>query len=74
MQIPVYKGAEVSLLGTQGDSSFYHGLDGFGDVEDLDPPDMSLVKQEHAVTAMISLANKFKGMCNTPSQAKSGHF
>ncbi len=52
----------MSLLGTQGDSTFYHGLDGFGDVKDLDPPDMNLVKQEHAVTAMISLANKFKGM------------
>ena len=60
-QIPVYKGAERSLIGTQGDSSFYHGKDGLGDVPDQDPTDETLIKTEHAVTAMISVANKYKG-------------
>ena len=60
-QVPVYRGAEKSLVGTQGDSSFYHGKDGLGDVPDPDPVDEALIMSEHAVTAMLSMSKKYKG-------------
>ncbi len=60
-QIPVYKGADKSLIGSQGDSTFYHGKDGLGDAPDAEPVDESLIKPEHAVTALLSLASKHRG-------------
>ena len=60
-QVPVYKGAEKSLVGTQGDSSFYHGKDGLGDVPDPEPVNEALIMSEHAVAAMLSMSKKYKG-------------
>ena len=51
----------MSLLGCQGDSSHYHGLDGLGDIPDPDAPDEDLVKAEHAVTALLDMANRHPG-------------
>lgn len=43
-------------------SAYYHGEDGFGDVPDQDPPDLSLVQSEHGVNALIRLVNLYPGM------------
>jgi len=60
--IPVYKGATGPLLGDfKGSASHFHGLDGLGDVEDIPHPDMSLLKSEHAVNALIRLINEHPG-------------
>lgn len=37
----------------KGSASHFHGVDGMGDVEDIPHPDMSLLKTEHAVNALI---------------------
>ncbi len=60
-QIPIYKGSEKSLTGSRADSSDYHGRDGLGDVCHPEPVNEDLIKREHAVSAMISMASKYKG-------------
>ena len=42
-------------------SSYYHGKDGFGDAPDPDAPDLSHIQSEHAVLALIRLANQYPG-------------
>ncbi|KAL9981520.1 hypothetical protein ACROYT_G010228 [Oculina patagonica] len=60
--IPVFKGATGPLLGDLKDSaSHFHGVDGMGDVEDIPHPDMSLLKSEHAVNALIRLVDQHPG-------------
>ena len=39
----------------------YHGLDGLGDATDAKEPDMNLVKDTHAVTALLNLINESPG-------------
>lgn len=43
------------------DASHFHGLDGLGEVEDIPHPDLSLLKTEHAVNALIRLINEHPG-------------
>ncbi|XP_074648425.1 nucleoside hydrolase-like isoform X2 [Tubulanus polymorphus] len=58
--VPVYRGAESSLLGTQCLST-YHGQGGLGDVL-LQADDWSeYLKKQHAVHALIELVNKYPG-------------
>lgn len=60
--IPVYKGASGPLLGDfKGSASHFHGYDGLGDVENIPHPDMSLLKSEHAVNALMRLIHEYPG-------------
>ena len=43
------------------DKPLYHGKDGLGDVSDLKEPDMSFLKQTHAVQALVQLVNENPG-------------
>ncbi|XP_075445181.1 nucleoside hydrolase-like isoform X2 [Ascaphus truei] len=60
--IPVYRGASTSILGDRRNASYFHGVDGLGDVPDLDAPGVECIQKEHAVDAMRRLA------CQYPSQ------
>ncbi len=51
----------MSLLGGSGDSSYYHGKDGLGDVADPDAPDYSLVQPQHAVNTLIDTVSNHEG-------------
>ena len=42
-------------------STDFHGKDGMGDVKDIPNPDMSLLKTEHAVNALIRIVNEHPG-------------
>lgn len=65
LDIEVYKGAATSLVNQDNPSSaYYHGIDGFGDVPVVDPPDYSLVQREHAVNALLRLVNQYTGEVN----------
>ncbi|EDO42061.1 predicted protein [Nematostella vectensis] len=56
--IPVFKGAGKPLIAKHEPSaSHFHGYDGLGDSSNLKTPDMSLLQKEHAVDALIRLAN-----------------
>lgn len=63
--MPVYEGCTASILGTQGDSSNYHGQDGFGDVPDPDPPSPELIKSDKAVDALLKAAKEHAGQCTS---------
>ena len=39
----------------------FHGYDGFGDVPDPSSPDLSHTQKEHAVHALIRLADRHPG-------------
>ena len=60
-QIPVYKGAKNSILGTRINSTFHHGDDGLGGQPDPTPPSRQSVQPEHAAIAMIDIVNKHPG-------------
>lgn len=56
MQIPIYKGASDSLLPKPVDKNPFHGMDGLGDICNKTlPTDMSLIQEQHAVTAIYDL-------------------
>ncbi|CAH1233721.1 Hypp816 [Branchiostoma lanceolatum] len=61
LDVPVYRGADVPILGTHMDCSHWHGQDGLGDVPDPDPPSLELVQSEHAVTALLRLSKEHPG-------------
>lgn len=62
LDIPVHRGCDRTLIGTQNVLAVhYHGLDGLGDVPDPDAPDASFMQEENAVLAMIRLVNQFPG-------------
>ncbi|XP_070561551.1 nucleoside hydrolase-like isoform X1 [Ptychodera flava] len=61
LDIPVFRGAEASLIGEKVHASAYHGDDGLGDAPDPNAPLESLAKSEHAVQALIRYANEMKG-------------
>ncbi|XP_066267500.1 uncharacterized protein [Branchiostoma lanceolatum] len=61
LDVPVYRGADVPILGTHIDCSHWHGQDGLGDVPDPDPPSLDLVQSEHAVTALLRLSKEHPG-------------
>lgn len=45
----------------KGSASHFHGVDGLGDVKDIPHPDISLLKSEHAVNALIRLIHEHSG-------------
>lgn len=61
MDIPVHRGSEKPLQGERISASFVHGSDGFGDSPDPRAPGLSNVQSEHAVTALLRLANTYRG-------------
>ena len=50
--------------GNQFDLPGYHGKDGLGDAKDIKDPDLSLIKQKHAVGALVQLATEHAGHLN----------
>ncbi|XP_053311154.1 inosine-uridine preferring nucleoside hydrolase-like [Spea bombifrons] len=63
LQIPVYRGASGPLLGEAHsiNASHYHGKDGLGDVPDPAAPGLDCLQKEHAVLAMLRIANEYSG-------------
>uniref|UniRef100_A0A4W3JY23 Inosine-uridine preferring nucleoside hydrolase-like n=1 Tax=Callorhinchus milii TaxID=7868 RepID=A0A4W3JY23_CALMI len=61
MEIPVFRGACLSLLGDNLHASVYHGKDGLGDVPDPSAPGLEQVQTEHAVNAMIRIVAEHPG-------------
>ncbi|XP_035691757.1 uncharacterized protein C1683.06c-like isoform X1 [Branchiostoma floridae] len=61
LDVPVFRGADVPILGNHVDARYWHGQDGMGDVPDPDPPGMELVQSEHAVTALLRLSKEHPG-------------
>ena len=63
-QIPVYRGSKLPLINRKFISAAYvHGTDGLGDVFSPDDiPPQAPLKQEHAVDALIRLAEEHKGL------------
>ncbi|XP_076108857.1 nucleoside hydrolase-like [Mytilus galloprovincialis] len=61
LDIPVYKGAEKSILGEGERASHYHGNDGLGDAQNHEPVDITMIKTEHAVNALLQLVNENPG-------------
>ena len=53
--VPVYAGCEGPLVGPVIDAGYFHGADGLGDSGY--PPSPRQVADEHAVNALIRLAN-----------------
>lgn len=56
-EIPVYIGAYDSLIGVKNQPIYFHGKDGFGDLEHDKEPDLSIVKGEHAALALNNIVN-----------------
>ncbi|KAM4689330.1 nucleoside hydrolase-like [Discoglossus pictus] len=59
--IPVYRGASTSILGDNRHASYFHGVDGLGDVPDPEAPGLEFIQKEHAVNALKRLASKHPG-------------
>lgn len=56
-KIPVYIGAYESLIPNKEPPIYFHGKDGFGDLEHDTEPDLSIVKEEHAGLALNRIIN-----------------
>ncbi len=59
-QVPVYRGAERPLVAPWGAEEAFHGTDGLGDIRSR-PTATQELESEHAVLALIRLANEFPG-------------
>ncbi|XP_075069070.1 pyrimidine-specific ribonucleoside hydrolase RihA-like [Mixophyes fleayi] len=59
--IPVYRGSSTAILGHCIHASYFHGVDGLGDVPDPEAPGLELIQKEHAVDALNRLASKYPG-------------
>lgn len=57
--IPVFAGASSPLLGSSNDASFFHGMDGLGDLNL--PESVRAVENDPACLALINLAKKTPG-------------
>lgn len=56
---PIYRGAGTGLLAVQYDGAYFHGADGFGNNNFL--PSSRRVEGEHAVNALVRMANERPG-------------
>ncbi|KAM4561159.1 inosine-uridine preferring nucleoside hydrolase-like [Fundulus diaphanus] len=61
LEIPVFRGADVPILGTVISAGSFHGQDGLGDAPDPRSPGLDLIQKEHAVSAMIRMVNENPG-------------
>ncbi|KAM4730591.1 pyrimidine-specific ribonucleoside hydrolase RihA-like [Anableps anableps] len=61
LEIPVFKGAAKSILGTSIGVENFHGQDGLGDAPDANAPGLALIQKENAVSAMIRIVNENHG-------------
>lgn len=63
VQIPVFRGAASSLVGTAKPFKDHFGTDGLGDVlQDRDPDAWKTqIQKEHAVNSLIRLVNEYPG-------------
>lgn len=61
--VPIFKGMDSTLLDSNKNTPrpAFFGSDGFGDAKNLPPVHHQQVDQEHAVNAMIRLAETYKG-------------
>uniref|UniRef100_A0A6I8SJ43 Pyrimidine-specific ribonucleoside hydrolase rihA n=1 Tax=Xenopus tropicalis TaxID=8364 RepID=A0A6I8SJ43_XENTR len=59
--IPVFRGAFKPVLGEAIHASYFHGVDGLGDVPDQDAPDMEQIQKEHAVDALNRIVSEHPG-------------
>jgi purine nucleosidase len=57
--VPIYAGCDRALVANTPDASHFHGQDGLGDSGY--PPSTRQVEDEHAVHALIRLANELPG-------------
>jgi inosine-uridine nucleoside N-ribohydrolase len=57
----VFRGAQVSLLGSPTPDSQFHGKDGMGDVKVQDEGALISHQKEHAVNAILRLAEQHSG-------------
>ena len=62
-QIPVYAGADSSLLNYKVESDDYYGIDGMGDIITEHDKDLGKLEAERAVPALIRLVEEHKGGC-----------
>lgn len=65
--VPVYPGARLPLLAPFDDSSYVHGIDGFGGANF--PPARQRPEQENAVAALLRLINENPGELTIIAQA-----
>ncbi|KAK0142050.1 Inosine-uridine preferring nucleoside hydrolase [Merluccius polli] len=61
LEIPVFKGADKPILGKCIEAEHFHGMDGLGDVPDLNVPGLDMIQEEGGVSAMIRLVNENPG-------------
>nr|XP_040031706.1 inosine-uridine preferring nucleoside hydrolase-like [Gasterosteus aculeatus aculeatus] len=61
LDIPVYRGCTVPLLGIQRHAGDFHGKDGLGDAPDPDAPGLELLQKRSAAQALIKIANQHPG-------------
>ncbi|XP_028991562.1 inosine-uridine preferring nucleoside hydrolase [Betta splendens] len=61
LEIPVFKGADRSILGNIRDAGLFHGVDGLGDAPDPSAPSLDLLQKEGAVSAIIRIVNENPG-------------
>uniref|UniRef100_A0A3Q2QM55 Si:dkey-4e7.3 n=1 Tax=Fundulus heteroclitus TaxID=8078 RepID=A0A3Q2QM55_FUNHE len=69
LEIPVFKGAGVPILGTVISAGSFHGQDGLGDAPDPRSPGLDLVQKEHAVSAIIRIVNENPGQVSLVATA-----
>ncbi|ESO98993.1 hypothetical protein LOTGIDRAFT_158961 [Lottia gigantea] len=62
LEIPVYKGSKALLISKETPVELnYHGIDGFGDVPDENPPDFNLVQKKCAAQALVDITKEHEG-------------
>lgn len=61
-QIPIFRGTYSSLVEPVINEEPFHGIDGFGDCNHDEEPDLRHVKNgEHATNALIRLVKEYPG-------------
>ncbi|XP_015225093.1 PREDICTED: inosine-uridine preferring nucleoside hydrolase-like, partial [Cyprinodon variegatus] len=61
LDIPVFKGADRSILGNMLNAGEFHGKDGLGDAPDPNAPGLDQLQKESAVSAIIRIVNENPG-------------
>ncbi|XP_060573667.1 nucleoside hydrolase-like isoform X3 [Ruditapes philippinarum] len=61
LDVPVYKGANISLVDEGIEATHYHGNDGLGDANLDIEVSLDKIQKEHAVSALLRLVNEYPG-------------